>query len=96
MLVESVTRLGEEEFRIDVDLGPEVDGSLVQYLRIAPAISSVSGGSHSSGFQVESGLQGQATFFELRFTPRGRYLNVIFSDPMVLVQGPWEIELPVR
>jgi len=57
VIIHTVTRLDQERFRIGVDLGPEANGRLLQYLQIHPARSSVTGGGSGSSFHLDPRLE---------------------------------------
>lgn len=91
IVVRSVTRLEEQRFALDLDLGAEQDGAILEYVRIQPYR-----GSGGSSMRFDPATEKQASEFEVSYTPDGKYLDLLFSQPTVEIQGPWQIELPIN
>jgi len=91
--VRSVTRLSPQTFRFDLDLGPEVDGALLQWVSFAPP--GLPFGNSPTGWSGQ-GTDGQITQLEVDFkrAPIGN-LTVVFASPEYRLSGGWEVQLPV-
>lgn len=92
--VTQVTRLDERAFRFDVDLGPERDGVLLQEVAVRPA--QLGRGEGWSGSWIADPETAQMTNreIELEVIRSGR-LDVEFSEPVVRLQGDWEVTIPL-
>ncbi|WP_374712272.1 hypothetical protein [Symbiobacterium terraclitae] len=90
--VTAVTRLDDDTFRFDLDLGPEQDGVLLQRVDVAhPKSPFASGPTGWSGVSEN----GQMTRIEVDFSaPPARNLEIVFDNLQYRLQGPWEVELP--
>lgn len=92
-VVNTVTRL-EGTFRFALDLGPEKEGALLQYVHIAPRTAFFRSGSYST-----TGRMNEQTWQleRLDYSPENvpdRNLEVVFKQPLVRLQGDWVVELP--
>lgn len=91
--VRAVTRLSPGIFRIDLDLGQEADGALLQRVDVRPPMSPFRSG--PSGWSAQ-GVDGQMTQMEIDFKkPPTRNLEIVFASPTYRLKGGWEVHLPV-
>lgn len=89
--VKQVTRLEELAFRFDVDLGPEQDGALLQEFKMSPRRP----GGWGASWNLDPKTR-QTTGFE--YYPdvvRGGSLEIEFSEPVVRLEGDWEVMIPL-
>jgi hypothetical protein len=91
IVVRSVTRLAADQFALDLDLGPEQNGAILQTVHVEPY--QASGGGQ---FKFDPATQKQASEFEVSYTPQGQYLDLQITRPTVAITGPWQIDLPVK
>ncbi|MDB4896783.1 MAG: hypothetical protein JWN15_3045, partial [Firmicutes bacterium] len=91
IVVRSVTRLAADQFALDLDLGPEQNGAILQTVSVTPY--QTSGGGQ---YKFDPATQKQASDFVVSYTPQGNYFDVQITRPTVEITGPWQIDLPVK
>lgn len=94
-VVSAITRIDEQTFGFDLDLGPEQDGVLLQEVSIGLPHRIFKGGGWSYTGHLNK-QTGQVERLEFSADPPKGDLEVIFSRPVAQLRGGWEIELPLR
>lgn len=93
--VKTVTRLDEETFLFELDLGPEQDGIMMVDLRVDPVLGPFP--TRISGWSSSRSREGR--FLTVEFSqdpPPEEYLEVVFRSPELVLLGGWEVELPLQ
>lgn len=93
--VTAVTRLAEDTFRFDLDVGPEQDGVTVVQIDVDPNLGLFHTGPY--GWSSIQTMEGRLLTVEFsQHTPPVRNLDVIFNTPELALHGGWEVELPLE